>query len=235
MAMAAAFRGVARSNRRAPIGIAGAALAILAVALLTRQPGVDVAPAEASLPLRRRSDSGGFFDAHGLPEPERHRVASANRIPHLAGHSQRSARGGGAHPEPHGAPNGSADAAAHSRADTSTHGHATPRPTPSPTPTPTACKPSLSVSPNPVVFGSSATSRSLTISSTSCSGTTPFTIERDRRWLRATPREGTLASGGDVTVEVIVIRSRLSSGLNVGHLTITSGSLSIVVTVEATD
>lgn len=89
--------------------------------------------------------------------------------------------------------------------------------------------------PDPILFGENANRRLLTIAATGCPGSVAFTIEDDRNWLRTEPTAGTLSPGVPFVVEVFVIRSRLSPGLNQGHLTITSGASSIEVTVEAID
>ena len=111
----------------------------------------------------------------------------------------------------------------------------TPTPTPTPSPTPTPCAPSLAAVPDPVRFEKGDDRKSLTIVATGCPGPVSFTIEDDRDWLRTDPTSGTLSSGVPVVVDVVVIRSRMSRGLNVGHLTITSGTSSVEVTVEAKD
>lgn len=110
----------------------------------------------------------------------------------------------------------------------------TPAPTPTPTPTPTpACAPSIAATPDPLLFGSSATSRPLTITATGCPGSVPFAITWNRRWLSSTPSSGTLTAGVPLTINVVVNRASLAAGINVGSLTITSGSSSNEVTVEA--
>ncbi len=106
------------------------------------------------------------------------------------------------------------------------------RPTPTPTATP-ACSPSLVASPNPVLFGSTATQKPLTITASRCRGHVPFGIVADQEWLSAKPASGALTPGTPFTVQVTVDRTRLSAGTNVGHLVITSGTSTISVTVEA--
>ena len=77
--------------------------------------------------------------------------------------------------------------------------------------------------------------RARAVAATGCPDAVSFAIEDDRDWLRTDPTAGTLSPGVPFVVEVFVIRSRLSSGLNTGHLTITSGASSTTVTVEAID
>ena len=89
--------------------------------------------------------------------------------------------------------------------------------------------------PDPILFGENGNRRFLTIAATGCPGPVTFTIEDDRTWLRTEPTTGTLSPGVPFVVEVFVNRSRLSPGLNRGHLTIRSGATSIEVTVEAID
>jgi hypothetical protein len=89
--------------------------------------------------------------------------------------------------------------------------------------------------PDPVLFGESGNRRLLTIEASGCPGPLPLTIEDNRNWIRTDPSGGTLSPGVPFVVEVVLIRSRLSPGLNRGQLTITSGASSIEVTVEAID
>jgi hypothetical protein len=86
-----------------------------------------------------------------------------------------------------------------------------------------------------MLFGVSASRRELTITASGCPDSVPFTISSDQRWLRAAPDSGTMPGDGELIVDVIVNRSRLPTGINIGHLIITSGASQIQVTVEATN
>ncbi len=66
-----------------------------------------------------------------------------------------------------------------------------------------------------------------------CPGPVPFAIVVDQPWLSTTPSSSTLTPGAPLTIAVVVDRSGLAPGVNVGHLVIASGKSSIEVTVEA--
>jgi hypothetical protein len=60
----------------------------------------------------------------------------------------------------------------------------------------------------------------------------PFGVLSDQPWLVVGPNSGQLPPGAPLTVTVNVDRP-LPPGLNVGHLTVVSGTSQIQVTVEA--